>query len=208
MNTQKELPGKKVAKFWNTGLRNFLLTIGAVIVLLLIIAWLNKAEADHQVGFVAGSHEGRVNCYWTNPIYTQTGIIGHFPSEAAALDETDPGSCASWLIDHPTWQIFFSQYHYRELVILPHDSTANLSWTAPTLNEDGSVLDDLAGYNVYGGTDCATLTKATSELTVLEPATTYETVELVPGEWCFAVTAVNLTGNESVFSNTASKVIP
>ena len=142
MKTQKELPGKKVSKFWNTGLRNFLLTIGTVIILLLIIAWLNKAEAQ-TVGY-GPAPEGRVYCSTLNPSYTQSTIVGPFPSEALALDETDPNSCASFLIANPTWRIWFGQTHYRELIFL--QTTANLSWTAPTLNTDGTVYDDAAGF--------------------------------------------------------------
>src|SRR5690348_9234476 len=41
----------------------------------------------------------------------------------------------------------------------PVTATAALSWVAPTQNSDGSQLTNLAGYNIYYGTDPSALTQ-------------------------------------------------
>lgn len=86
-----------------------------------------------------------------------------------------------------------------------NDSTALLRWTAPTERTDGSPLTDLAGYNVYFG-------NASGDYTQTEPlndpgATSYLVGPLVPGDWFFAVTALDSAGLESVFSAEVHKLI-
>jgi hypothetical protein len=79
----------------------------------------------------------------------------------------------------------------------------SLSWDAPTLNEDGSPVTDLAGYDVHYGTSPGsygtTLTHDTSTTAIVK--------ELTPGvAYYFAVTAVDLSGNHSVYSNEVSAI--
>lgn len=84
-----------------------------------------------------------------------------------------------------------------------NDTTATLSWTAPTTNTDGSPLTDLAGYNIYSGASHATLAptgKVSSPLTL-----TYQVTNEPPGVGYYSVTAVNTSGVESAQSVVVSK---
>jgi hypothetical protein len=73
-------------------------------------------------------------------------------------------------------------------------------WDAPTVNEDGTLLDDLAGYRLYLETPCPSLQYAVVGLVTsviindLAPSTTYTA----------RVTAVDTSGNESQCSAPAS----
>jgi hypothetical protein len=82
--------------------------------------------------------------------------------------------------------------------------TATLSWTAPTVNADGSKLSDLLGFNVYRGTSPAAMMLAASV-----PANTnsFADANLTPSVWYWYVTAVNSLGVESAPSPTVSKAI-
>jgi hypothetical protein len=83
--------------------------------------------------------------------------------------------------------------------------SATLSWSAPTLNEDGSPLTNLKGYRIYYGTSSTSLG---SVLEVPTPGTTTAVVEnLSPATWYFALKAYNTSNVESGFSNVASKTI-
>jgi len=84
--------------------------------------------------------------------------------------------------------------------------TAEVSWTAPTQNTDGSSITDLAGYRIVYGTSASALTQ-TVELS--NPSlTTYVVEGLSSATWYFAVKAYNSAGAESTLSNIASKSIP
>ena len=80
-----------------------------------------------------------------------------------------------------------------------------LNWTKPTLNEDGSVLDDIAGYVVYYGTNPLAL--STSRL-VNGGDTLATTINLPMGKvYYFAVATRSLSGGIGRKSNLASKQI-
>lgn len=84
-------------------------------------------------------------------------------------------------------------------------SSVTLSWTAPTENEDGSPLTDLAGYNIYWGSGG----NYPNVIPITNPGLTTYVVENLPtGTWEFVATAVNLAGEESIYSNIATKVVP
>lgn len=84
-------------------------------------------------------------------------------------------------------------------------SSVTLSWSAPTQNEDGSPLTDLAGYRVHYGTSAGSLSK---QVEVRTPATTSTLVQnLTRGTWYFAISAYTQTGAESSRSNVVSKFI-
>lgn len=93
-----------------------------------------------------------------------------------------------------------------------HAGSAKLTWNPPIDNEDGTPLEDLAGYTIYWGTSSRNYTHSQTvsvcaacpipvgleeEFTCLPllPETTYY----------FAVTAFNTKGNESGYSNEVSK---
>jgi hypothetical protein len=72
-----------------------------------------------------------------------------------------------------------------------------LSWTAPTTNEDGSPLDDLAGYKLHYGTQPGQYT----QVVTVGSYTTAEIGDLGTGTYYLTVTAYDIYGNESEFSN-------
>ena len=92
--------------------------------------------------------------------------------------------------------------------IIAKDTTygsVTLSWTAPTENEDGSVLTDLGGYRLYWGktrgnyTDSVTIDNAS--------ITTYVVDNIAAGTYEFVGTSFNAAGVESRYSNPATKVV-
>lgn len=84
--------------------------------------------------------------------------------------------------------------------------SAVLTWTAPTLNTDGSSLTDLTGYVVYCGTNATSLTSCVS---VNSGTTTSATVPNLPTgvTYYFAIASVSASGGEGNKSNVASKTI-
>ena len=83
--------------------------------------------------------------------------------------------------------------------------TADVSWTPPTTNTDGSTLTDLAGYNIYYGTSPNALNQKVQVTNI--GVTNYVISGLTTGTWYFAVTAYSSAGTESSLSNLASKTI-
>lgn len=83
--------------------------------------------------------------------------------------------------------------------------SATLSWTPPTQNTDGSPLTDLAGYRVRWGTSQGNYANVVS---INNPGiTTYVIENLTPNTYYFVATAFDTSGNESGYSNAASKTI-
>ena len=76
-------------------------------------------------------------------------------------------------------------------------SSLMLSWTAPTTNEDGTPLTDLAGFRLYYGSRSGEYT----EVITVGNFTTAEIGGFGPGTYYLAVTAYDIYGNESAFSN-------
>jgi hypothetical protein len=82
---------------------------------------------------------------------------------------------------------------------------ATLDWTAPTENTDGSVLTNLAGYNVHYGTSADKLTQV-DKLT--NPGlTSYVVDNLSSGKWYFAISSYAANGVESSNSGVVSTTI-
>lgn len=84
--------------------------------------------------------------------------------------------------------------------------SATLSWTAPTLNTDGTALTDLAGYTIYYGTSASNLSNSVS---VNSPsASSYTVTALMTGRtYYFAIASINTAGISSDLSSVASKTI-
>ena len=81
----------------------------------------------------------------------------------------------------------------------------NLSWTAPTKNDDGTDLTDLAGFKVRYG---PAVDNYTNVDTINDPTVTTHLVEnLAPGTWFFVLTAFDTSENESAFSGSVSRVV-
>lgn len=83
--------------------------------------------------------------------------------------------------------------------------SVTLSWTAPTQNDDGTALTDLAGYKIYYGQNSGVYTNTQD---INNPGLTSFVVEnLTLGEYFFVATAYNSAGIESRRSNEASKIV-
>ena len=83
--------------------------------------------------------------------------------------------------------------------------SVTLSWTAPTENEDGSPLVDLAGYKIYYGTAPSDYTQS---VRLDNPGMTSYVVEnLSPNTYYFVATSFNTQGIESTNSNEAMRVV-
>jgi hypothetical protein len=81
--------------------------------------------------------------------------------------------------------------------------TANLAWSAPTTNVDGTPLTTLAGYKVYYGTTPGVYTSI-----VVGNASSYEITGLANGQtYYFTVTAYDTYGIESDFAPVVSKLV-
>ncbi len=90
-------------------------------------------------------------------------------------------------------------------VVVQGTGTVTLQWTAPVDNEDGSPLDDLAGYNIYYGVEPGVYTE---EIPINNPSvTTYIVEGLMPDTYYFVATARNDDGIESQFSNESVKTV-
>ena len=82
---------------------------------------------------------------------------------------------------------------------------AELSWTPPTQNTDGSSLTNLAGYRIAYGTSPAALTQSVQVAN--SGITRYTFDNLSPGTYYFAVRAYTASGTESVNSNVTTKIV-
>mgnify|MGYP001229658982 CR=1 FL=1 len=80
---------------------------------------------------------------------------------------------------------------------------AKLSWSAPK-NADGTPLTGIAGYKIYSGKVPGTYSSSVD----IGMTTSYAVNGLAPGIYYFAVTVYDTSGNESSYSNEASKTIP
>lgn len=85
--------------------------------------------------------------------------------------------------------------------------SAELTWTAPTQNTDGSTLTDLSGYRIYYGTSATNLNQV---LTLTNAGlVSYVVPSLTAGTWYFEMTA--LAGpspyRESTHTNQVSKEV-
>ncbi len=79
-----------------------------------------------------------------------------------------------------------------------HDKLTTLTWDAPATN-----VNKIDGYKVYYGTSSRIYTQSIDVGNV----TTYTIENLPSGTWYFAVTAYDISGNESIYSVEVSKKI-
>ena len=86
------------------------------------------------------------------------------------------------------------------------DASGQLTWDAPSSNTDGSPVADLAGYKLYYGTASGNYTASIDVGNVTSiPVTTLSSSVPVPGLYFIAVTAYDITGHESVYSDEISE---
>ena len=83
--------------------------------------------------------------------------------------------------------------------------SVTLSWSAPTQNEDGSALIDLAGYRIHYGTASGRYTNSIQ----IDSAgiVTYVVENLAADTYYFAASAINRAGVESRYSSESMKVV-
>jgi hypothetical protein len=77
-------------------------------------------------------------------------------------------------------------------------------WAAPTENVDGTDLTDLNGFAVYWGNSSRNYNSSTN----LGAGAREWTLDVAPGTYYLAVTAINSQAEESDYSNEIVKVIP
>jgi hypothetical protein len=85
------------------------------------------------------------------------------------------------------------------------NTSATLSWEAPTTNTNGTALTNLAGYRIYYGSSSTDLSQKVQLNGV--GVQTYVFDNLQAGTWYFAVMAVTSAGVESALSNKVSTTI-
>ncbi len=132
---------------------------------------------------------------------TATGTLTGTP--AAGNVATDPNIVIS--VSNGAKSAALSAFNIAvEPTVAP--GTANLSWSKPAQNTNGSPLTDLAGFIVRYGKSAAALT---SQISVGSPnATNVEIGNLAAGSWFFEVAAVNAANVVGQFSALVGKVIP
>lgn len=84
-------------------------------------------------------------------------------------------------------------------------ASTTLSWSAPTQNEDGSMLMDLRGFVIHYGKTSGTYS---NQIRIDNPTvTTYVVDNLSPGTYFFTATAFNASGVESRLAGEISKTL-
>jgi hypothetical protein len=87
----------------------------------------------------------------------------------------------------------------------PVTGNATLSWIPPTQNEDGTPLQNLAGYRIFYGTSASNLSQ---QVNLSNPGLTRYVIDnLSGGTWYFGIRAYSATGVESAMSAIATKTI-
>jgi hypothetical protein len=79
-------------------------------------------------------------------------------------------------------------------------ASIKLAWDAPTKNDDGTPLTDLASYRVYYNLGAQLTKVSASRVDVPTLTTTFLLSGVAPGNYTFVVTAVDSSGNESADS--------
>lgn len=100
------------------------------------------------------------------------------------------------------------EQEYKDAVsvtVLPENGkyTAQLNWTAPTENEDGSILTNLAGYKIYYG---QSITNLNVSIVVNAPLETSYDINNLDSDnsYFFCISAYSAAGFESKCSDTVS----
>ncbi len=87
----------------------------------------------------------------------------------------------------------------------PGTLSVTLSWTAPVLNTNGTIVNDLAGYHIHYGKSASAMNRMVD---IYGAATkTGKVASLTHGTYYFAVSAYTSAGTESAPSATVSKTI-
>jgi hypothetical protein len=128
-----------------------------------------------------------------------TGRLSGTPADA------DVGPTANVVISVSDGALSATLPAFTLTVLKPVIGSAELTWTAPTQNEDGSALTNLAGYKVFYGNSPGALTKV---LDVVGAGVTSAVIEgLAAGTWYFSISSYTNTGVESAPTGTVYKTI-
>ena len=131
---------------------------------------------------------------------TSTGQLSGTPTSANA------GTYSNIVISVSDGSLSATLPAFAVTVNAPVSGTATLTWSAPTLNSDGSALTNLSGYKVRYGTSPTSLTQL---LDVPGAAVTGASIEgLAAGTWYFTVSSYNNTGVESAQTSPVSFTVP
>lgn len=116
----------------------------------------------------------------------------------------DVGTYSGILVSVSDGTLSASLPQFSVAVVQNANGSVTLTWTAPTLNEDGTALTDLAGYKIHYGTSSGSY----SVQIPVDLGTTMLMVDnLVPDTYYFAATAINSSNIESRYSGEAIKVV-
>jgi hypothetical protein len=128
-----------------------------------------------------------------------TGNLSGAPSLA------DVGSYTGIVISVSDGDMSASLPQFSITVVQNADGSITVSWTPPTLNEDGSLLTDLAAYKFYYGTSSGSYP---NQIRVDEPGVSTFVIEnLTPATYFIVATAINSNNVESAFSNETTKQV-
>ena len=129
-------------------------------------------------------------------------VTGRLSGTPAA---TDSGTYANVVISVSDGTASATLPAFSIVVSGPVSGIAELTWTAPTQNEDGTALTNLAGYKVRYGQSPGALSQV---LDIPSAGTTSVRVEgLTGGTWYFTVASYTNTGVESAPTGAVSKTI-
>jgi hypothetical protein len=130
---------------------------------------------------------------------TNTGQLSGTPSAA------DVGTYANITISASNDTSSASLPAFTINVIQISTGSANVTWTTPTQNTNGTPLVNLAGFIIQYGTSPANLNQTVQ---IDNPGVnSYVIGELAPGTWYFALVDYTSTGVDSSLSNIGSKTI-
>jgi hypothetical protein len=123
------------------------------------------------------------------PKTTDEGTTGHI-----TITAKNAGNTAS-----------MTPFTIRVMAPTGNSSGAELTWTAPTENTDGSPVTGLAGYRIYYGSSAEEMTNI---ITVSgSTSTSYQLAGLAEGTYYFSIVAYNLAGLESGVSSVIDQKI-
>ena len=129
-------------------------------------------------------------------------VTGRLSGTPAA---TDVGATSNIVISVSDAKLSATLPAFTITVAPPVTGSADLSWTAPTQNEDGSALTNLAGYKIRYGTSPGALDKLVD---IVGAGITSAKIEgLAAGTWYFSMSSYTNMGVESAPTGTVSKTI-
>jgi hypothetical protein len=128
-----------------------------------------------------------------------TGEVSGTPGEA------DAGTYENIVITVSDGQADAALAAFSIDVVTAGNASVTLQWTPPTQREDGTPLEDLAGYRVYWGQDSEQLDR--SEDVGNGGVSSYVIEGLIAGTWYVGVSAYDGAGMESQLSDVVEAVV-